>query len=373
MQAVPKMLGVKLEPTSHRIDALTLTVKSIDVDDKPAPGLAATAEIYRVSVSTVKERLAPNLKIYRNFPKFEKVWEKGVTTPAEITVPTDKPGRYVVKVTAPSQPNTPQVSATAMLGGYWDEKPDAEGFVPVESESGLSLKAERARYTSGETAMIALETPFTGTAIVMVATDHILWRDTVAINSNHERIAVPVQPSFAPNAHVCVHLIKAAGADGIPAERYGTCELRVDRADRLLEVKTQLTQETVQPGDEVSGVVRVKLNGKPVAGADLLLFAVDDAILELGQWKLPDLTHEFFGERTLGVTTRTALGQYVAPDEAGPLTRSQKGFILGASGMLKGDRSCLSEIFQGVGFFGSPTGRRTPPGKCRFTFKPRIP
>ena len=370
IQAVPKMLGVNLEPKDGEKPALDLTVKSVDVADKPADGLAAKVEIFRVSVATVKERLAPNLNRYRNSPQFEKVWEKTITTPAKITVPVEKPGRYVAKVTAPSQPNTPQVSASAMVAGYEEERGEREAVsVPVESENELSVKAERERYTSGETATIAIETPFTGTANIIVATDRILARQVVAIKSNSQRVSIPVLASYAPNVHVCVHLIKAAGEDGIPAERYGTCELKVDRADRRLEVSTTLKSETVQPGDDVSGVVRVKSNGKPVAGAEVLLFAVDDAVLELGKWALPDFSKRFFPERGLEVGISTALGQYVTPDESGNLTQSQKGFILGASGLLKGEPVLpFRKYFKALAYW-QPSAKTNPAGELSFQFK----
>jgi alpha-2-macroglobulin len=368
IQAVPKILAARLEPADGRVDALALKVKSLDVNNKPANGLPAKAEIYRVTVSTVKEKLAPNLNRYRNSPKFEKVFEKELTTPAEITVPVDKPGRYIAKVTAPSQPNTPQVSDTAMIEGFWSDHAK-DVTVPVDSDSGLTLKAERERYTSGETAMISLETPFTGIANVMVATDRILWRESFPITSNNQRIPVPVLPSFAPNAHVCVHLIKAAGADGIPTERYGVCELKVDRADRKLQVTTKLARDVVQPGEEVTGVVQVKLDGKPAANADVLIFAADDAILELGKWKLPDLLREFYPERSLEISTSSALGQYTVPDEAGPLTRSQKGFILGASGLLKGGPVLpFRKFFKALAFW-QPDAQTNAAGEVAFRFQ----
>jgi uncharacterized protein YfaS (alpha-2-macroglobulin family) len=367
IQEIPKMLGVRLEPAPGKSNVLALTVKSVNVNDKPVSGLATKVEIFRVSVSTVKERLAPNLNRYRNSPKFENVWEKNVTTPTEMTVPVDKPGRYVVRVTAPSQPNTPQVSASAMIAGYRNEQ--EEVWVPVDSETGLSVKPERERYKAGETAVVEVETPFTGTANVTVVTDRILWQEAVPITSNNQRISIPLLPSYAPNAHVCVHLIKAAGEEGIPAERFGTCQIHVDRVDRMLEVDTKLKNETVEPGDDVFGVVRVKCNGQPTGGADVLLFAVDDAVLELGKWKLPDFFQRFFPDRVLGVTTRTGLSQYVIPDEEGDPSQSQKGFILGASGLLKGGPVLpFRKFFKALAFW-QPSAQTNAAGELSFQFK----
>jgi uncharacterized protein YfaS (alpha-2-macroglobulin family) len=371
VQSVPKMLGVKMDHASGDDNALALSVTSLDVNDKPAGGLAAKVEVFRVIVHTVKERLAPTLNRYHNSPKFESIWEKMVTTPAQLTVPVTRPGNYVVKVTAPSQPNTPPVSTYAMIDRFGREA-DApeEVWVPIESETGLSVKADRERYLSGETATIALETPFTGTAdVTVVALNRILSHEVVAIKSNNQRISIPVLPSFAPNAHVCIHLLKAAGADGIPAERYGGCELHVERAERLLEVSTKLKKETVQPGDDVSGVVHVESNGQPVAGADVLLFGVDNAVLELGKWKIPDFTHRFFPDRGFSLATSIALGQYVRADEGAELSQSQKGFIVGGGGLAgEGPILPFRKIFKALAFW-QPSALTNAAGELPFQFK----
>jgi uncharacterized protein YfaS (alpha-2-macroglobulin family) len=371
VQSIPKMLGVRMSRAGAGNNALELSVTSLDVNDKPAGGLAAKVEVFRVIVHTVKERLAPTLNRYQNSPKFEPFWEKTVTTPSQLTVPVTRPGNYVVKVTAPSQPDTPPVSTSAMVYRFGREGDDEEEvWVPIENETKLSVKADRDHYFSGETATIALETPFTGTAdVTVVALNRILSHEVVAIKSNTQRISIPVLPSFAPNAHVCIHLLKAAGADGIPAERYGTCELHVDRADRLLEVSTKLTRETVQPGDDVSGVVGVKSNGQPVAGADVLLFAVDNAVLELGKWKRPDLTHRFFPDRGFSLATSIALGQYVRADEGAELSQSQKGFIVGGGGLSGEDPIFpFRKIFKALAFW-QPSALTNANGELPFQFK----
>ena len=50
----------------------------------------------------------------------------------------------------------------------------------------------------------------------------------------------------------------------------------------------------VRPGDEVRGAVRIASAGRPVAGADVTVWAVDDALLALGEWKAPDIGCEVF-------------------------------------------------------------------------------
>ena len=359
VQFVPQIIGVGLSPFGTK--QLRLTVHSIDAHNNLASGLSTKAELFYLSIKTVKERLGTNLNRYRNFPAFEKVWEGNITTPFTTTIPVERIGHYVVRVIALSQPNTPEVSTTAMVHG------DEQAEIAVESETGLKIKPDRDRYRAGETATIAIEAPFTGVATVLVATDRILARQTVEIKGNAQRISVPMLPTFAPNAHVCVHLIKSAGIDGVPAERFGTCEINVERSDRELQVVTELKSENVEPGATVSGTVRVLADGQPVAGADVLLFAVDEAVLTLGGWEVPDLFAAFFPYRSLRITTRSALGKLWEPDEWGTLSHAQKGFILG-SVRAKGEIPGFRTFFKALAFWRGDA-RSDANGDVPFEFK----
>ena len=284
--------------------------------------------MFSVEVKTAKERIADGIHRYRNTPTFEKVWEGRLTTPAQQTIPVKAGGNYVVRVTAPSQPGTPQVSDAVML----DEN-EEDTFVSVDNESSLQVTGDHERYTAGDTAMISVQAPFTGMATVSVQSHGILAK-MVEFRGNIQRIPVPVLASFAPNAYVCVHLIKPAGGGGVPGERFGFYELKVDRPDQHLQVVPTLANDNLEPGAMARGTVKVSAEGQPVAGAEVLVFAVDEAVLAYGRWQLPDFFQAFFPRREWQVTTRTALGKLWTPDKPTKLSHSQKGFILGDAGPL---------------------------------------
>src|SRR6202011_365623 len=105
-------------------------------------------------------RLGQNLHRYRNFPMFQSVWKGDVVTPGECTIKVPSAGNYVVCVTAPGQPKTPQVSDEAMVSGREHVE------VGVENESSLFCKPEKSRYTPGEAAIIDVQSPFIGVATV---------------------------------------------------------------------------------------------------------------------------------------------------------------------------------------------------------------
>ena len=50
----------------------------------------------------------------------------------------------------------------------------------------------------------------------------------------------------------------------------------------------------LEPAALARGRVKVSAEGQPVADAEVLVFAVDDAVLTYGRWQLPDFFQTFF-------------------------------------------------------------------------------
>ena len=359
VQFVPQVLGVRLESTAYK--TLALHVFSFDSRDNAAKGLAAKAELFLVNVKTVKERLGQNLNRYRNFPTFQSVWKGDVVTPGKCTIKVPSAGNYVVCVTATGQAHTPQVSDEEMVSGR--ERVE----VGVENETSLSCKPEKSRYNTGDTAIIDIQSPFTGVATVTAEIDHVLSRQTIELRGNLQRVAVPVLESFAPNVQICVHVIQTGLGHAVPTERFGSCEIQVDHPNQHLHVTPVLHKETLEPGANVSGTVKVLCGGKPVAGADVMLFAVDEAVLALGRWSLPDFDTAFFPRRRWTVTTHTALGKLWTPDRPQTLSHSQKGFILGDVGP-KVEQTIFRKDFKVLAFWNAAM-RTNSKGEAPFQFK----
>ncbi len=97
-----------------------------------------------------------------------------------------------------------------------------------------------------------------------------------------------------------------------------------------LDVSVKTTRAEYEPREKISGEVIVQAAGRPVAGADLAIYAVDDSILTLGGWSLPQMLADFFPARNLAVVTYSALKAYV--DKIAPSWLTMKGFVAGDAG-----------------------------------------
>ena len=321
--ATETRLGVRAEEQVTEPAGVKVEIDALDPEDEKQDGVLVRADLYYLTTKTVKEQLAPFVYRYRNTDQFAKVASQESKTPAELVFPTTETGRYVVAVTA-TKVKAPVVSDETTVTG---EQP---AQLPVVNETTFKIDRRREPLLPGQKAALTMQAPFGGVAWVSVETDEVLDTLLVPVKGNAGRIEVPIKENYAPNATVSIYLVKPGGENQLPLERFAFTEIDVRRPDRELKVAPHLASATAKPGDAVRGEVLVTLQDKPVADADLLVFAVDDAVLMLGDWKLPNIGVRFYPRNVFSVRTYEALHGYI--ENLAKLSLTQKGFVIGGGG-----------------------------------------
>jgi uncharacterized protein YfaS (alpha-2-macroglobulin family) len=326
---------------------------------------AVNVQLFRVQTKSVKERLAPDVYRYRNFDQYELVEQRERVTEGSLRFKPGKPGRYVAIVSpVAGAPGFP-VSEQAFLEG------DDESEVPVESDTSATVfsikggKRENARpWMVGEKAVLNVLSPNGGVAWVSVETDRILDTFTAPIQGNTSRIEIPVRPEYEPNVFVSVYVLHPGGTDQLAGEMYGYDQLTVQAPSRALDVSVKTSRSEYEPREKISGDVTVTAAGRPVAGADLAIYAVDDSVLALGGWKLPQMLPDFFPARNFAVVTYSALKAYV--DKIAPSWLTMKGFVAGDGGAEEfGNVTFTRKEFKPL-IFWRPSVRTDAGGIARF-------
>jgi uncharacterized protein YfaS (alpha-2-macroglobulin family) len=322
LQVAPARLGVRVEENLES-PGVKADVDAVGPDNKPVKDVAVHADLFHVTTKTVKEQVAPLVYRYRNTDEFAKVAGQDSKTPANLVFATTDTGRYIVAVSA-REMKTPLVSDEATVTG---EKP-AE--LPVVNETTFAIERRNEPYTPGDKAAFTIQAPFGGVAWVSVETDQVLDTFLVPVKGNASRIEVPVKKEYAPNASVSIYLVKPGGDNELPRERFAYTEMEVRRPDRELKIESHLSTATAKPGEKIHADVQVTSEGKPAADVDLLVFAVDDAVLTLGDWKLPHIGEQFYPRNVFSVRTYAALHDYI--ENLAKLSLTQKGFTIGDGG-----------------------------------------
>jgi len=321
--ATETRLGVRAEEQSTEPAGVKVEIDALNPEDEEQDGVLIRADLYHVTTKTVKEQIAPFVYRYRNTDQFAKVASQDSKTPAELVFPRTETGRYVVAVNA-TKVKAPVVSDETTVTGA---KP-AE--LPVVNETTFKIDHRPEPFLPGDKAAFTIQAPFGGVAWVSVETDEVLDTLLVPVKGNAGRIELPIKENYAPNATVSIYLVKPGGENELPLERFAYTEIDVRRPDRELKVAPHLASTTAKPGDAVRGEVAVTSQDKPVADADLLVFAVDDAVLTLGDWKLPNIGARFYPRNFFSVRTYEALHGYI--ENLAKLSLTQKGFVIGGGG-----------------------------------------
>jgi alpha-2-macroglobulin len=316
-------LGVRAEEQTTEPAGIKVEIDALDPEDKKKEGVLVRADLFHVTTKTVKEQLAPFVYRYRNSDQFAKVASQESKTPAQLVFPTSETGRYVVAVNA-TKVKAPVVSDETTVTG---EQP---AQLPVVNETTFKIDRRPEPFLPGEKATLTIQAPFGGVAWVSVETDEVLDTLLVPVKGNAGRIELAIKENYAPNATVSIYLVKPGGENALPLERFAYSEIDVRRPDRELKVAPHLATTTAKPGDVVRGEVMVTSRDKPVADADLLVFAVDDAVLTLGDWKLPNIGAHFYPRNVFSVRTYEALHGYI--ENLAKLSLTQKGFVIGDGG-----------------------------------------
>jgi alpha-2-macroglobulin len=316
-------LGVRANEQVTEPAGVKAEIDALNPEDKKVNGVVVRADLFHVTTKTVKEQIAPFVYRYRNTDQFAKVASQESKTPADLIFPTTETGRYVVAVSAP-QIKTPLVSDETTVTG---EKP-AE--LPVINETTFKIEHRAEPFLPGDKAAFTIQAPFGGVAWVSVETDEVLDTLLVPVNGNAGRIELPIKKEYAPNATISIYLVKPGGDRELPRERFAYSDIEVRRPDRELKIEPHLANPTAKPGETVRGDVTVTSENKRISDVDLLVFAVDDAVLTLGDWKLPAIGARFYPRNPFSVRTYESLHGYI--DDLAKLSLTQKGFTIGDGG-----------------------------------------
>ena len=129
-------------------------------------------------------------------------------------------------------------------------------------------------------------------------------------------LEVPIEEALTPNVHVQVDLVGAAPrtsdagepdpkAAPRPAFAAGAVELRVPPRQRTLALRVTPRETALAPGGET--VLDLDLRdaaGRPVADGEVAVVVVDEAVLALTGYRLPDPLAVFYARRDAGVSDR---------------------------------------------------------------------
>ncbi|GGC93326.1 Ig-like domain-containing alpha-2-macroglobulin family protein [Undibacterium terreum] len=215
-----------------------------------------------------------------------------------------------------------------------------------ENQDRIDILPEKKRYQAGETAKFQVRMPFRfATALVAVEREGIIDTMVVQLNGQDPTINLPIKAEYGPNVFVSVlavrgrmrevpwysfftwgwkeplnwwHEFREYQAPGAivdlskPAYKYGIAEISVGTQGNQLGVTVTSDKSSYPIRSTAKVSFQVLLpSGKPAAGAEVAVAAVDEALLELQPNTSWDLLAAMIQRRSYGIETSTAQMQVI--------------------------------------------------------------
>jgi alpha-2-macroglobulin len=180
------------------------------------------------------------------------------------------------------------------------------------AQEELTLVPDRKEYRPGETARVLVLAPFAGAeGVLTLRRSGIVKSERFTITGSFHTIEVPIDETWTPNVHVQVDLVGnapreegqggAAAVPGRPAFATGSLDLAVPPRARALDVRVAPRAKALSPGETT--VLDLELRDaaqQAVADGDVCVVVVDEAVLALGGYRLPDPLGVFYSPRDAG-------------------------------------------------------------------------
>lgn len=168
----------------------------------------------------------------------------------------------------------------------------------LEKNAELELVLAKKDYAPGEEVEISIRAPYEGAGLITIERERVhAWRwFKTTTSSTVQKIRLP--EGLEGNAYVAVTFVRDPGSDEIYTSplSYGVQPFSIDVAARVNPVAIEHPSK-VKPGENVTFRYRTERPSR------LVLFAVDEGILQVANYGTPDPLGHFFQKRALEVST----------------------------------------------------------------------
>ena len=337
--------GIKAEGWAASSSRVRFSALALSPDGQPQAGVPLAVQAIARSTTTSRKRLVGGFYSYDNQTHTRdlgtvctgKSDSRGLLL---CDVRLDEPGEVELVATARDADGNEAEAATSI----WVTR-RGELWFGGEDHDRIDVLPEKKSYAPGETARLQVRMPFRfATALVAIEREGVLDTRVVQLSGQDPTIELKIEDGWAPNVYVSVLALRGRlrevpwysfftwgfkaprewwnafwheGREYVaptamvdlakPAYRLGVAELKVGAAAHQLAVRVQADQASYPVRGKAQVTITAQLpDGKPAAGAEVALAAVDQALLELMPNNSWNLLEAMLARRSWGVETSTA-------------------------------------------------------------------
>ncbi|MCB9706516.1 MAG: hypothetical protein H6711_32015 [Myxococcales bacterium] len=254
---------------------------------------------------------------------------------------------------------------TLSEASFWVRRRSGSAPVEWQRPPALSVQPSANEVHPGEPLQVVVGAPWElEPGLLVVERDGIRERHPLRFKDGRAEVDFKADDTWTPGVHFEAYAVRSPGKGALPKLERARSSVAQGYEHRRLGVVVDAPSEA-RPGQEATVKVTIRdAEGAPSAGR-LALWAVDEAVLSLTEYEVPDLLPSFIPATSQGVDERDDFATLRLP------------FVAGASDpWLDGDVGGLGLMGTGAGGGGAGYGARgraagvPPPARSRFETTP---
>jgi alpha-2-macroglobulin len=296
VSALPYVVGCKPDGDLRYIDANKARALDLVAVDSHLKRIA----IENVTVNVVAQEYVSVLTKQENGNyAYQSVLKERLVKSEKISVsangshyqlPVDQPGNYIFELRDDQDRRVTKIQFSVVGRGNLASS--------RERNSELQVKLDRSQYNSGEEIAISITAPYAGSGLITIERDRVYaqrWFQTGS-STSVQRIQVPAD--FEGSGYVNVAFVRALDSKEVFVSplSYGVVPFIANQEKRKLNVQLDLPRK-IRPGEAL------RIGYRTERPSRIVVFAVDQGILQVTDFKTPDPLGYLFRKCALRVET----------------------------------------------------------------------
>ena len=210
----------------------------------------------------------------------------------KYTLPTDVPGNYVIELREKeSSARVSQVSFSVVGRGAVSRS--------LEKNAELQVRLSRPQYNTGDEIEISIVAPYTGSGLITIERDKVYAHTWFKADRTSTVQHIRVPADFEGTGYVNVCFVRALDSKEVFMSplSYAAVPFKANIEKRRLPITLRAAAKA-KPGEPL------RIGYKTERPARIAVFAVDQGILQVSDYELPDPLAHFFRKAALMVQTK---------------------------------------------------------------------
>ncbi|MDQ2824598.1 MAG: alpha-2-macroglobulin family protein, partial [Verrucomicrobiota bacterium] len=296
ISALPYVIGCKADGDLRYIDMKKPRALEL---------IAVDSQLNRIAIESVtlkviaQEYVSVLTKQQSGNYIYESVLKERVTKTEKIAVsanglryvlPTSEPGTYVFELRDDQDRRLTKLQFCVVGRGTASRS--------LEKNAELQVKLDRETYNSGDDISISITAPYAGNGLITIERDKVYAQQWFQASSASSVQHIRVPENFEGSGYINVAFVRALDSKEIFVSplSYGVVPFTANIEKRRLKIDVE-TPATVKPGEALHIKYKTDRPGK------IVIFAVDQGILQVTDYKTPDPLGFFFRKCALRVET----------------------------------------------------------------------